>query len=315
MRVVRLNRFGGPEVLETVSEEPQPLAASQLRIGLEAIGVNRADVLLRTGKYHGAALPAVPGLEAAGRVSESSDPAFSVGDRVLIFRSPSGLYREEAVVPSQNVVRIPETVSPVNAAALPINGITAWYAIHHLLKLQRGESMLLCAAASGVGTLAVQIASQLGATVIAGASTDEKLAAASEAGATHTINYGTTDLIEAVRKITPTVDTFLDIVGGPSFATGLKLIGSWSRVVALANVTTEDSTINTRDFYPKNASIFGLQLGGLLASGRYDPRADLSRMLETLTPRIHAQLPLSEVQAAHRLLESREVIGKLVLVP
>jgi NADPH:quinone reductase len=86
-------------------------------------------------------------------------------------------------------------------------------------------------------------------------------------------------------------------------------------VVALANVTTEDSTINTRDFYPKNASIFGLQLGGLLASGRYDPRADLSRIRESLRPRIHAQFPLADAAQAHRFLESRDVIGKLVLVP
>ncbi len=316
-RVVRLTRFGGPEVLELADDPPTAINPGDLRIQLEAIGVNRADVLLRSGNYHGAPLPAVPGLEAAGKIIASADNSFAAGERVLIYRAPVGLYRDQVVVSAQQVVRIPPDISSVHAAALPVNGITAWYAIHHLLRLQKGETMLLCAAASGVGTLAVQVAANVGATVIAGASTDEKLAAARESGATHLINYRTTDLIEEVKRITAGrgVDTFLDIVGGPSFARGLKLLAPWARVVALANVTLEDSTINTRDFYPKNASIFGLQLMGLLASGRYDPRPNLTTMLETLKPRIYAQIPLAEVQSAHRLLESREVIGKLILVP
>jgi NADPH2:quinone reductase len=282
--------------------------------------VNRADVLLRTGAYHSAKLPAKPGLEASGTIVESRDDTFAVGTRVLIFHAAQGLYSQEAIVKGHQVVKIPDGVTFNQAAALPINGITAWYCIHRLLQLKVGESVLICAATSGVGVMAIQIAKLLGARVIAGASSADKLRVAQSLGADETICYADHDLEKEVLARTDGkgVDTVLEIIGADFFSKSLKLLKPFGRIVSLANVSLNDSLINTRDFYPKNASIFGFQFGSLIASGRYDAKPDLEHLLALvgqgkLKPLIYKVWPLEQAGLAHEALEAREVIGKVIL--
>ncbi|MGQ9896243.1 MAG: quinone oxidoreductase family protein [Acidobacteriota bacterium] len=314
--------FGGPDVLRLVTEEAPVLEPGQLRVAVEAIGVNRADILLRTGAYHGVRPPARPGLEAAGVVVESQAAQFPVGSRVVIFGHRKGLYVTEAVVHADEVALLPEAVTTTTAAALPINWLTAWYCLHRLIQLRPDDTLLVPAAASGVGTAAIQLARHIGATVIAAASNSEKLAFATRLGACVTVNYAQINLLEALRDITENkgVTAFLDTVGGQTFADGLKALAPFGRVVALANVTLEPSLINVRDFYPKNARIYGFQLGNLMAAGRYpEARTDLENILVqvangTFQVPIAGTFPLAAADAAHKQLESRTVRGKLLLV-
>ncbi|HNJ40689.1 MAG TPA: zinc-binding dehydrogenase, partial [Acidobacteriota bacterium] len=208
--------FGGPEQLNLVEEASLPLGENAARVAIRAIGVNRADVLLRSGAYHGAQVPARPGIEASGEVVESTSEKFPVGSRVVIFSNRTGLYTTETVALEQHMALIPEGTSYEQAAALPINWLTAWYCIHSLVKLQAGETILIPAAVSGVGHAAIQISRQIGARIIASASSDEKLAMAQQLGADVVINYTSQDLVSAVREATDGkgVNTFLDAVGG-----------------------------------------------------------------------------------------------------
>ena len=319
-KVIRVENFGGVEELKSADVPLPALKTGELRVAIRAIGVNRADVLMRKGVYHGAKTPLTPGLEASGVVIESQSD-IPVGARVVIFHSHGNLYAEQAIVRTSQVVIIPETVTYEVAASVPVNWLTAWYSIQQLLKLKAEESILICAAGSGVGQTAIQIAKSLGARVIAGASSQEKLEAARAQGADEVINYSKKDLLSAIQEATEGrgVDTVLEIIGADFFTVGLKALRPFGRLVALANVSLGDSVMNTRDFYPKNASIFGFQLGGLLASGKYDARNDLSIILQRFAegkfkPLINHIIPLEEAARAHQILESREAnLGKIVL--
>ena len=321
-QAILVEAFGGPDALRLVTEATPDLGPGMLRVAVAAIGVNRADILLRAGAYHGARPPARPGLEAAGVVVESQSATFPVGSRVVIFGHRAGLYVTEAVVGESEVAAVPESLPIETAAALPINWLTAWYCLRRLIELQPDDTLLVPAAASGVSTAAVQIARRIGAKVIAAASTAEKLAFAAQLGASVTVNYAEINLAEAIRDITDGkgVTAFLDTVGGQTFADGLKALAPFGRVAALANVTLEPSLINTRDFYPKNARIYGFQLGNLMAAGRYpEARADLEAILArvaegTFTVPIAQAFPLEDAAAAHRRLEGRNVLGKLLLL-
>lgn len=323
MRAVVVGRFGGPEVLELHELPAVALEPGAVRVRVEACGVNRADVLLRKGAYHGATAPARPGLEGAGTVVQvTAGSSYAPGDRVVLFADRSGLYCDEAVPQESAIARIPDGVTATQAAALPINWITAYACLHKLIEIGPQDTILIPAAASGVGTAAIQLAKAAGARVIACASTEAKLALARKLGADETFNYREDDVVEAVKARTSGagVDCVIDIVGGAMFAAALKALAPFGRVAALANVTLEDSVINTRDFYPKNARIMGFQYGRLIAAGRYDPRPDLEAILDGIAigayqPVIDRTLPLSEAAEAHRLLESRQVLGKLVLIP
>ncbi|MBX7220605.1 MAG: zinc-binding dehydrogenase [Blastocatellia bacterium] len=317
-----VEEFGGPEQLKWIEEESLPLTEKSVRIAVKAVGVNRADVLQRTGAYHGMKPPVRPGLEGSGVVLESASERFPVGTNVVLFANRTGLYTTETVSDEKHLAVIPAGVTFEQAAAIPINWLTAWYCITKLIRLQAGETIFIPAAASGVGYAAVQIAKHCGAQVIAAASSAGKLAVATEYGADATFNYRERDTTEAIRDLTAGkgTDTFLDTVGGKTFAQGLKALAPFGRVAALANVTLEDSLINTRDFYPKNAAIYGFQYGNLLNSGRYHPAEDMETILKlvangTFRVLVAKSFPLAEAPAAHRFLESRDVMGKLVLTP
>ena len=177
MNAVQIEEFGGPEVLRTV-EIPTPEAGEdEILIELRASGVNRADILTRSGSYHAAGqLPIVPGFEGSGIVREPGPAATSIssGDRVLAFGGRPGFYAEYVAVPTRRIVKIPDALDWDSAAALPVAPLSAWYCLQRLARLRSGEKVLIWAAASGVGDAAVQIAKHLGATVIATAGSDEK---------------------------------------------------------------------------------------------------------------------------------------------
>lgn len=323
MRAVVVSEFGGPEQLELI-EVPDPEAGpGQVLIAVEAAGVNRADVLARSGNYHRAGKPPLLlGLEGAGTIAALGEgvTGFAVGQRVLAAGATNdpGFYAELAAVPATQVVAVPDGVDLQSAATLPSAWLSAWYCLHRLAEVKQGETVLIHAGASGVGSAAVQIALDAGATVIATASTPEKRDWVLALGAHHVVD-STSDVVAAVAEVTGGrgADIVLDTVGGPVFADSLRIAAYAGRVVALANVAVAPSTIDTRDFYPKNVRILGFQITALIEHG-YDSRPDLEELLKAVakgrfTVPIDAVFPLSEVDEAHRHLEQRANRGKVVL--
>lgn len=216
-------------------------------------------------------------------------------------------------------MRIPPNVSMTAAASLPIAWLSAWHCLRALADLRAGETVLIHAAASGVGSAAVQIAKDVGATVIGVVGSADKQRWISELGADHTLNRREADIVAEVERITEGhgAHVALDTVGGEAFAQSLKAVGAAGRVVALANVALAPSTIDTRDFYPKNVRITGFQLTNLMRTG-WDPRPELRELLDAVhngrfTVPIDTIYRLADAAKAHLLLESGNTLGKVVL--
>jgi NADPH2:quinone reductase len=326
MRAVRIDEFGGPEVLTPVEVADPVPGPGEVLVRIEAAGVNRADALTRAGTYHRARpLPLVPGLEAAGTVAAVGEGVdhLAPGTPVMAMGAADpGFYAELAAVPAARVVPLPQGVDPRAAAALPIAWLSAWYCLHRLARLREGETVVVQAAASGVGSAAVQIAAHAGARVIAAARSAEKVGWAAEFGAHETVDtsaFSHDGAVEEVLRLTEGrgADVVLDTVGGDVFAQSLRQVGFAGRVVALANVALRPSTVDTRDFYPKNAAVHGFQLTGLIEHG-YDPRPDLREIAAhvaagTYRVPIEAAFPLDRAAHAHAQLEQRTNRGKIVL--
>jgi NADPH2:quinone reductase len=327
MRAIQIQQFGGPEVLQ-VRELPDVAPGPQdVVLAVEAAGVNRADILVRTGRYHRAGQPPlVLGVEGAGTVLAVGRDVveIAVGQRVVAMGETNapGFYADRAVVAARKVVAIPDAVDLHAAAALPTTWLSAWYCLHRLAGIRPGEVVYIPAAASGVGSAAVRIALEAGTTVIATAGSPEKVAWVSELGAQHVLDSSTAaggNLIARVAELTngTGVDAVLDLVGGRVFADGLRMIGYGGRVVAMANVALAPSTVDTRDFYPKNGRILGFQINALIEHG-YDPRPDVAELLSAVaagrfTVDIDAVFPLNRAAEAHRHLERRANRGKVLL--
>ncbi|MFF7356765.1 MULTISPECIES: quinone oxidoreductase family protein [Streptomyces] len=327
MRAVRIEEFGGPEVLVPV-EVPDPVPGpGQVLLRIAAAGVNRADALLRAGSYHRAGRPPlIPGAEAAGTVAALGEgvTGFRVGQRVMALDGidAPGFYAESAAVSAAQVTALPEGLDLTTAAALPVAWLSAWYCLRRLARVTEGETVVVKAAASGVGTAAVQIAARAGARVIALAGSAEKAAWAGEFGAdvvVDTSRYADDDEVEEVLRLTGGhgAGVVLDTVGGPALRRSLRETAHGGRVVSLANVALQPSTLDTRDYYPKNIAILGFQLTNLQIHG-YDPRSDLRELAERVAAGeyrvpVETVVPLERARVAHERLESRDNRGKIVL--
>jgi NADPH2:quinone reductase len=327
MRAVRIEEFGGPEVL-TVGEVPDPAPGpGQVLLRIAAAGVNRADALLRAGAYHAAGRPPlIPGAEAAGTVAALGEgvTGFRIGQPVLALDGVDapGFYAESAAIAAHQVVALPDGLELVTAAALPVAWLSAWYCLRRLARIAEGETVVVKAAASGVGTAAVQIAADAGARVVALAGSAEKAAWAGGFGAQETIDTsrfsGEGEIAEVLRLTGGRgADVVLDAVGGRSLPCSLRETAHGGRVVSLANVALEPSTLDTRDFYPKNIAILGFQLTNLQIHG-YDPRPDLRELAERVAAGryrvpVETVLPLERAREAHERLEDRANRGKIVL--
>jgi NADPH2:quinone reductase len=327
MQAIVVREFGGPEQL-LVEECPDPRPGPEdIVVAIAAAGVNRADVLARAGRYHRAGPPPLLlGLEGAGTVIAIGEQVsdLAVGQHVVAWGATNdpGFYAERAVVPARQALAIPDGVELPAAAALPTAWLSAWYCLRRLADVQPGEVVLVHAAASGVGSAAVQIAVDAGATVIATAGSMAKTEWARSLGAIHAFDTSALSrqqVIEGVVRLSggKGADVVLDTVGGPTFADSLQAIGYGGRLVALANVALDLSTIDTRDFYPKNVRILGFQITSLMEHG-YDPRADLAELLAALASDRFAvpianTFPLPRAADAHAYLEQRANRGKVLL--
>lgn len=342
MKAIRVHQYGGPEVL-TYEEVPDPIPGpGEVLVDIRAIGVNFADITSRIGRYR-PALPWIPGNEAAGVVTGLGEgvSGIAVGDRVAWATAPAGLplrytsrsedgklrdtvaqtYAERAVVPADRVVKLPDGLSFEQAAAVILQGITAHYLAYAAYPIKSGDKVLIHAGAGGVGLLLTQMAKACGATVYTTVSSEEKAALSHEAGADRVILYTRENFVEIVDQLTDGVgvEAVYDSVGATTFEGSFQSLKPRGYLI----------------FYGMSSGpVAPFELSRLNIGSYYVTRPSFAHYTETreelvfraesvfnsvvegkLKVHIHGVYPLEQAAEAHRVLEGRQVSGKVVLVP
>lgn len=324
-QVVRIHKTGGPEVLELEDAEIGQPGSGEIRIRVEAIGLNRSEALFRAGAYLvPPKLPTLIGYEAAGIVDALGEgvQGFKVGDRVCVVPSyrlgEYGVYGEQAIVPARSVIPAPPQLSPVQAASIWMQYFTA-FAIIEAGKVGIGDYVLIPAASSSVGLAAIQLANWAGAVPIAATRHSSKAAALREQGAQHVVATTETDIVEEVMRITAGkgARVVFDPVGGPF-------------VEKLANAMAEEGILfiygslsgQPTPFPHWPAALKSLSLRGWVASYIWNKPDRFARVRDLivrglteghLKPVVAKTFELGEIVEAHRYLESNEQIGKIVV--
>jgi putative PIG3 family NAD(P)H quinone oxidoreductase len=321
MIAIEIAEPGGPDVLRAV-ERPRPeLRDGEVIIRVAAAGVNRPDIMQRLGKYPPpAGASDIPGLEVAGTIDETSVPEWNVGDRVCALVSGGG-YAEFCAVPARQCLRIPQALDMISAAAVPETFFTVWTNLFERGRLRSGERTLIHGGTSGIGTTAIQLARAFGAIVYATAGSDDKCRACERLGASAAINYRSADFVAAIGDLTSNqgVDVILDIVGGDYFPRNLECLALNGRLVQIGLIGGSRAQINLTALLQRRLTITGstLRVRTIAQKGALAQQVEkhLWPLLDSgaVKPVIHAAFPLARAADAHRLLESGEVIGKVVL--
>lgn len=324
MIAIEISAWGGPEVLRPV-DRPDPVPGDdEVLINVAAAGVNRPDVMQRKGLYpppDGAS--DLPGLEVAGVIVAlgAGVTDWRLADRVCALVSGGG-YATRCVAPAAQCLPIPRGLDFVSAAALPETFFTVWTNVFERGNLQAGESALIHGGSSGIGTTAIQLATQRGARVFATAGSDEKCRACEQLGATRAINYRSYDFVDAIRDLTGGrgVDLVLDIVGGSYVARNLAVLGVNGRLVQIGLMEGEAiAAVDFRRILGRRLTITGstLRPRSVEEKGRIAAalRREVWPLLEAgaIRPVVDRTFPLAHAGEAHRLMESGEYVGKLVL--
>lgn len=314
MKAIRYHEHGGPEVLrlEDVAD-PKPGAGEAL-VRIVASGVNPAEVTRRRGAGIPVEFPAMVGIEAAGVAQSVGEGVTSVkaGDRVIV-RQPPYSYAEFVVAAERSLYAMPKGMSLLEASTVSVTFTTAWHALARA-GAKSGDTVLVQAAASGVGIAAIQLAKQLGATVLATASSAEKLEWAKQYGLDYGINYVESDFAQEAKRLTDGkgVDIIVDGVGGEVLAKGLTALTRHGRISVFGSAGGRTAPIAVTDLYRGFQSILGV---GGAGTSREEFENILGWFAEgKLKPTIDRTWQLAEAVEAHRYQESRQVKGKTALV-
>lgn len=323
VKAIRIHETGGPDVLrleEITLPAPGP---GEVRIRHTAIGLNYIDTYFRSGLYP-APLPCGLGLEAAGVVEEVGEGVTSLraGDRVAYGTGPLGAYSQAQNVPAARVVRLPDSISDEDAAAMMLKGMTVQYLLRRTYRVQPGDTILFHAAAGGVGLIACQWARHLGATVIGTAGSPEKAELARAHGAHHVILYREEDVPARVREITGgrMVPVVYDGVGKDTFETSLDCLAPRGLMVSFGNASGPVPPIDISILNLKG-SLFLTRpsLAGYTATEEelQATAAELFEVMEKgmVKADVRQRYPLAEAARAHRDLEARRTTGATVLIP
>ncbi|MDX2284207.1 MAG: zinc-binding dehydrogenase [Bacteroidia bacterium] len=325
MQQIRFSAYGGPEVLET-AEVPVPVPGpGEVLIQIEAAGVNYSDTLRRRNTYFAPTpLPYVPGAEAVGIVRAAGAGAeLAPGTRVLAILPAGGGYAEYAVMPAWYGVPVPPQIDPAAATAIFVQGSTAYLMLAHLTDGLAGKSVLIHAAAGGVGSLLVQLARVLGAqTVIATAGSEAKLDLARSLGADAAVNYrqpGWPAQVTAANGGKP-VDVILETVGGDIFSESFKCLAVNGRMIVYGAASGVQGVLHSEQLPNGGHSVLGFNLAHFINSRMADWQAGLGAviglMLEgSLQVHVAHRFPLADAAQAHAAIEARETAGKVVLIP
>ena len=323
MKCIEISKPGGPEVLVSADRPAPTPKANEILVKVAAAGVNRPDVLQRMGKYP---VPPdasdLPGLEIAGEIAAlgSSATKFKVGDKVCALVHGGG-YAEYCVAPEVQALPIPKGLSATEAASLPETFFTVWSNVYDRARLAPGESLLVQGGSSGIGVTAIQMAAALGNRVFATAGSDEKCAACVKLGAEKAINYRTQDFLEEIKAATggKGVNVILDMVGGNYVPKEIKCLAEDGRMVFIASLGGVKAEIDIFEIQRRRLLI----TGSTLRPRPVEFKGDIARHLEKviwplieagkIKPVIYKSFPLAQASEAHKLMESSQHIGKIVL--
>ena len=342
MKAITMKRHGGCDVLTFEEVDTPKPGAGEVLIRLRAAGVNHVDIDIRNGisGMH-ISMPHVLGVDGAGEIAELAVDVtrWKVGDRVaphfilncgicrncrkgldnicsnfsILGANQWGTYAECAVVPAHTVVPLPDGLSYENAAAGGVPFATAWEGLITTANLKPGETVLINAAGSGVGSAAVQVAKLAGARVIASAGSDEKLRRARKLGAHEAVNYNDTSISEAVLDMTAGagVDVAFDMVGGTILLQTIQALASGGRLATVGAHAGEKVKIDMIEFFRKHISMHGCGRSTKSIFAKvFDLMADGG-----LRPIIHQKFPLAQAGEAHAIMESRDFFGRMILIP
>ncbi|MGB5421270.1 MAG: quinone oxidoreductase [Desulfobacterales bacterium] len=323
-KAIVINQTGGPEVLQWVDYDPGPPGPGEVRLRHEAVGLNFIDVYHRTGLYPLPSLPAVPGMEGSGTVEAVGDGVTEVaaGDRVAYAGLPPGAYAQVRRIPADRLVKLPESITTRQAAAMMLQGMTARYLLRGCFDVKAGDTILIHAAAGGVGSIVCQWAKHLGAAVIGTVGSEEKAATATANGCDYPILYTKEEFVARVKEITEDrgVDVVYDSVGQATFMKSLDCLrplgtmvsfGQSSGPVApleLGHLSAKGSLFLTRP----TLMTYTAKRENLLIHAR-----DLFEVVEkgVVKVEIRQTYPLSDAARAHRDLEGRRTTGSSILLP
>ena len=335
MKAIVLNKIGGPELLvATDVKEPKP-ENGEVTIKTEYVGINYAEILSRKGLYGWAGKrPYILGMEASGVVNElgAGVSKFHVGQKVMV-GTKNGTYAEKIVVPQECVAPILENYTMEENAAFLVNYMTAWVSLVKMAKINPGDKVLITAAAGGVGTAAVQIASRYGCSVYAMAGSEEKITLIKSLGASDGYNYRDTDCFKLLLEDTGGVDVVLEMVGGQVFKKSLDVVNPFGRVV-IAGFASLDlkkwnpvswiktwrdiPRVKVGDLAKKSIAVMSSHLGYLLEEEpeqMEDILNDLKKFIEQhhIKPIIGKVFSFNDAPEAHKYIESRKSFGKALL--
>ena len=315
MRAIQITEFGGPEVLR-LADLPDPEAADgEVVVRVARSGINFADTHQRRDDYLAPAqLPLIPGGEVSGTTPD--------GTRVAALVAGGG-YAEMIAVPQAHLVPVPDAVSDDQAAALLLQGLTAWTTLRVSAHLERGESVLVHAAAGGVGTLAVQLAKRMGAGRVIGlASSAEKRELAERLGADATIDSTSDELEAAILDANEgkQVDVVLEMAGGSAFEASYAALAPFGRLITYGIASREPNSVNTGDLMRSTRGVIGFWLVQMVAHRPELMREGIGELLGAVAAGelevvIGEVYPLSEAGRAHEDMQARRTQGKLLLDP
>ncbi len=320
-KAIRIHETGGPEVLKYEDVDIGDVGPGQVRLKQTAIGLNFIDVYQRTGMYPIGDLPKTLGMEAAGVIEEVGDgvEGFAVGDRVA-YAMGLGAYAEERVWGTDRLVKLPDGIGDETAAAMMLQGMTAYYLLNRAYQVKSGDTILFYAAAGGVGLIACQWAKHLGATVIGCVGTQEKADLAKAHGCDHPILYRDENVPERVREITggEGVPVVYDSVGKDSFEDSLDCLRPFGLMVSFGSASGPVEPFNIASLGPKGSLHLTRQTLGTHTATRALLDECAGALFDVVGAgqvkiNVNQTYPLAETAQAHRDLEARKTTGSTVL--
>ncbi|WP_321890480.1 quinone oxidoreductase family protein [Burkholderia cenocepacia] len=322
-KAIRYDQPGGPDVMKWGDVEVGAPKAGEVRIRQHAVGLNYIDVYFRTGLYP-QPLPGGLGMEAAGEVTAVGDgvTAFKAGDRVAYVGQPPGAYAQERVMPAERIVKLPDGIGYDDAASVMLQGLTAHYLLRRTYPVKAGDTILIHAAAGGVGLLVCQWAKALGATVIGTVGSDEKAELAKAHGCDHPIVYTRENFTQRVKAITngAGVPVVYDSIGKDTYIGSLDCLAPLGYFVSFGNASGPLPPIDSKEFSSRGSLFFTRPTLFSYIAKRADLEAAAAELFDVILSgkvktSINQRYPLAEVGRAHADLEARKTTGSTILVP